>query len=197
MSTNRLGMATDFMPITGGFPFIPLLIHACPSCGYAGGQGDFGDEQEVSGEIKARVFQELKPSLTGKRVSPPRAYQHAALLLEWRGAPALAVADRYLKAAWCCRIRCINDTDHDEEYFLRQALEGFERALTTDVVLDENAAKITYLVGELHRRVGEKDIAAKWFDRVAPLVGDNAELNWLTAAAQRQQTDPQEQFGRK
>jgi uncharacterized protein (DUF2225 family) len=194
MSTNQMGMATDFMPLTAGASFIPLLIHTCPTCGYSGGQDDFGSEHEVSEEIKERVFAELRPHLTGQHISPPRGYWHAALILEWHAAPILAVADMYLKAAWCCRIGCVNDTARDEEYFLRQALERFERALGTEIVLDEHAAQITYLVGELHRRVGEREIAAKWFDRVVPLAGGNDKLKWLTTAAQQQKRKPKDVF---
>lgn len=141
-------MATDFMPVTEGFPSIPALVHACPSCGFSGEEDDFSGKQELPEAVKQRVFLELKPHLKGRRVSAPRAYQNAAMILEWRGAPAVTVADGYLKAAWCCRLQCTNDTGRDEEYFLREALERFEHAVASKITSDDVTARTTYLIGE-------------------------------------------------
>ena len=47
----------------------------------------------------------------------------------------------------------------------------------------------------LWRRIGDTDIAAEWFDRVADEVLDVDAQQWLIAAAHQQRDCPREWFG--
>ena len=53
-----------------------------------------------------------------------------------------------------------------------------------------------YLIGELHRRVGEVGAAETWFDRVARATNGDLKQQWLVELAIPQKTDPKEFIGR-
>ena len=54
-----------------------------------------------------------------------------------------------------------------ERRFQRQAITHFERAVTAGQVAVPNRAVALYLIGELHRRLGNPVKAVHWFDRAA------------------------------
>jgi hypothetical protein len=54
---------------------------------------------------------------------------------------------------------------------------------------------LTYLVGELWRRVGDTDAAAAWFDRVPREITDAQMQQWILDAARQQRDCPREWFG--
>ena len=102
------------------------------------------------------------------------------------------IADLLLRAAWCC----VDEGDVEaERYFRRHAAWAFERALSVfDGVGGDERAVLTYLVGELWRRIGDLQKAGEWFDRVADEIVDDSSQHWIIAAAERQRTNPQEWF---
>jgi hypothetical protein len=59
---------------------------------------------------------------------------------------------------------------------------------------DERAV-LTYLVGELWRRVGDTRVANAWFNRVSTEVVDAATQQWVVDAARQQRDCPREWFG--
>ena len=72
----------------------------------------------------------------------------------------------------------------------------FERALSRyDGVAREERAVLTYLVGELWRRIGDLSQSRTWFDKVSDEITDESSQHWVLAAADQQRTDPQEWFG--
>ena len=95
-------------------------------------------------------------------------YEAAAKVAEWQGMEPRHVADLLLRAAWCC----VDEGDVEaERFFRRKAAWKFEEALESfDGVARDERAVLTYLVGELWRRVGDTKLATAWFNRVA--VGD-------------------------
>jgi uncharacterized protein (DUF2225 family) len=103
------------------------------------------------------------------------------------------VADLLLRAAWCC----VDEADTEaERFFRRKAAWKFEEALASfDGVAREERAVLTYLVGELWRRVGDQRQAADWFNRVAGEINDPATQQWVLDAARQQRDCPREWFG--
>jgi hypothetical protein len=72
----------------------------------------------------------------------------------------------------------------------------FEKALDKyDGVTSDERAVLTYLVGELWRRIGDLKQSRFWFERVSDEIVDEATQHWILAAADQQQSDPQEWFG--
>jgi uncharacterized protein (DUF2225 family) len=103
------------------------------------------------------------------------------------------IADLLLRAAWCC----VDEGDVEaERYFRRHAAWKFDEALGAyDAVPREERAILTYLVGELWRRIGDSRMAGTWFDQVAEEVIDVESQQWVIDAAEQQRLNPREWFG--
>ena len=120
-------------------------------------------------------------------------YEAAARVAEWAGAEPRQVADLLLRAAWCC----VDEGDVEaERYFRRRAAWAFEQALSAyDGVAREERAVLTYLVGELWRRVGDQRQARGWFEQVAHELTDAQSQQWVLDASRQQKDAPREWFG--
>ena len=218
LSTNSFGgKRTDFHERAAGAQPLPYFIHLCSRCGYAGSERDFGEEADVSPALKEHVWDELAPRLadvaalsgngsgagegntsdsTGAgalAIAGSDKYEFAAKVATWAGAEPRRVADLLLRAAWCC----VDEGDIEaERYFRRQAAWAFERALASyDGVERDERAVLTYLVGELWRRVGDLAKAREWFDRVPGELTNPPAQQWVVDAARQQRDCPREWFG--
>jgi tetratricopeptide (TPR) repeat protein len=52
-----------------------------------------------------------------------------------------------------------------EQGYQKKALEGYRAACEAGSFAKPDAAEAAYLIGELHRRLGEKDAALQWFEK--------------------------------
>lgn len=193
VSTNSFGgKRTDFHERAAGTQPLPYLIHMCGRCGYSGSERDFTEEADVSPMLKEHVWNELAPRLVAGTAGSEK-YEAAAKVAEWQSMEARYVADLLLRAAWCC----VDEGDTEaERFFRRRAVWMFERALGSyDGVALEERAVLTYLVGELWRRVGDTKAATGWFNLVAEEVVDIQTQQWVVDAARQQKDSPREWFG--
>ena len=194
VSTNSFGgKRTDFHERAAGTQPLPYLVHMCSHCGYSGSERDFVEENEVSALVKEHVWNELAPCLGCGTVAGSEKYEAAAKVAEWQGMEPRHVADLLLRAAWCC----VDEGDVEaERYFRRKAAWAFERSLDSyDGVSRDERAVLTYLIGELWRRVGDARTAVEWFDRVPGEVTDAQNQQWVLDAARQQRDCPREWFG--
>ena len=193
VSTNAFGgKRTDFHERAAGTQPLAYLIHMCSGCGYSGGEADFTAPTDVSPVLKQHVLTELAP-LRPSLVSGSEKYEAAAKVAQWQGLDSRHVADLLLRAAWCC----VDEGDVEaERYYRRLAAWKFEEALASyDTVPREERAILTYLVGELWRRVGDLKNAASWFDVVEGEITDPQNQQWVIDAAEQQRLNPREWFG--
>jgi uncharacterized protein len=208
VATNAFGgKRTDFHERAAGTQPLPYLIHMCNRCGYSGSERDFSEEVEPSAVVKEHVWAELAPTVACATVqsagSSPSSealhvtgsakYEAAAKVAEWQSMEPRYVADFYLRAAWCC----VDEGDTEaERFFRRKAAWMFERALASfDGVSREERAVITYLIGELWRRIGDATLAARWFAGVPDEIVDERAQQWVIEAARQQDQSPREWFG--
>ena len=194
ISTNSFGgKRTDFHERAAGAQPLPFFIHTCSRCGYSGSERDFTEETDVSPILKEHVWDELAPKLSSGPVGGSDKYEFAAKVALWQGSEPRRVADLLLRAAWCC----VDEGDIEaERYFRRQAAWMFEKALSTyDGVDRDERAVLTYLVGELWRRVGDNNQANEWFDRVGNEITNAETQQWILDAARQQRDYPREWFG--
>jgi uncharacterized protein len=194
VSTNSFGgKRTDFHERAAGTQPLPYLVHTCGRCGYSGAERDFSDEAEVTPMLREHVWNELTPHLPTEALSGSEKYELAAKVAEWQSMEPRHIADLLLRAAWCC----VDEVDIEaERYFRRKAAWMLERALESfDGVLAEERAVLTYLVGELWRRVGDVTLATAWFNRVPREVTDEQTQQWILDAAHQQRDCPREWFG--
>lgn len=197
ISTNSFGgKRTDFHERAAGTQPLPYLVHMCDQCGYTGAERDFTEEADVTSMVREHVWTELAPALTLPRpgaILGSEKYEAAAKVAEWQALEPRHVADLLLRAAWCC----VDEGDVEaERFFRRKAAWAFEHALDAfDGVAREERAVLTYLVGELWRRVGDAATARAWFDRVPGEVIDPTTQQWVLDASRQQRDSPREWFG--
>ena len=197
VSTNSFGgKRTDFHERAAGTQPLPYLVHTCNRCGYTGAERDFTEEAEVTPVLREHVWNELAPVVSGASKTPmtgSEKYEAAAKVAEWQGLEPRHVADLLLRAAWCC----VDEGDIEaERFFRRKAAWAFEEALNAwDGVAREERAVLTYLVGELWRRVGDAGTARDWFNRVPNEIVDQSTQQWVLDAARQQRDCPREWFG--
>ena len=194
VSTNSFGgKRTDFHERAAGTQPLPFLVHMCSRCGYSGSERDFSEEADVSPMLKEHVWNELAPTLATSALTGSEKYEAAAKVAEWQSMEPRHVADLLLRAAWCC----VDEGDSEaERYFRRHAAWMFSRALETyDGVARDERAVLTYLVGELWRRIGDVSMAKSWFNKVAEEIIDPQSQQWILDAARQQRDCPREWFG--
>jgi uncharacterized protein len=208
VSTNAFGgKRTDFHERAAGTQPLPYFVHMCSRCGYSGAERDFTEAPEPSAVVKEHVWNEIAPTLTYAavqlsgsssqnevvQVAGSAKYEAAAKVAEWQSMEPRYIADFYLRAAWCC----VDEGDVEaERFFRRKAAWMFERALASfDGVAREERCVVTYLVGELWRRIGDTKAAGRWFGYVPDEVVDSAGQEWVLDAARQQRDTPREWFG--
>lgn len=194
VATNAFGgKRTDFHERANGKQPLAYLVHMCRTCGYSGLERDFTEDAEVSVGLKEHVWKELAPLATTATTTGSEKYEAAAKVAEWQGADSRRIADLWLRASWCCVDECDVEA---ERYFRRLAARCFETALAAyDGVAPGERAVITYLVGELWRRIGDTKLAHEWLGRVADEVIDPDTQQWVILVADQQRREPKEWFG--
>ena len=193
IATNAFGgKRTDFHERAAGMQPLPYFVHMCANCGYAGVEKDFDPEVDPTDRIQEYVWCELAPALKRELPSGSLKYEHAAKVAEWQGSEPRYLADLYLRAAWCC----VDERDIEaERFFRRKAAWRFAEALASyDGVPPDERAVLTYLIGELWRRIGDGRLAQQWFDRVPEEVVEPAVQAWVLEAASQQREAPREWF---
>ena len=182
---------TDFHVQARGIEPLRYGVHQCAQCGFAGREEAFRASVGVSYEVQQRVRNELTPRLSMATPATSEKYEAAAKVAMWDGADAMNVADLWLRAAWCC----LDEGDVEaERYYRRHAAWIFEDALESfDGIDSEERAKITYLVGELWRRIGDQARADAWFQRVLDESVSPTNDFWVDWS-KRQRVDPSEWF---
>lgn len=183
--------ATDFRLCTQGIHALPYAVHLCERCGFAGPEEWFAGGN-VSFDVRRHVWDELTPLLAGHAVPPSEKYEFAAKVAAWDGAPLRQIADLWLRAAWCC----VDEHDTEaERFYRRHAAWSFAEALqTADGIEAKDRSAVSYLVGELWRRIGDTAQANAWFERVEHEVLDAATEGWIVRWARQQHDDPLEWF---
>ncbi len=193
VATNGFGgKRTDFHERAAGMQPLPYFVHLCAHCGYAGVERDFSESAEPTEGLRDFVWSSLAPALQRELPSGSLKYEHAAKVAEWQGSDPRYLADLHLRAAWCA----VDEFDSEaERYFRRHAAWRFAEALAHyDGVPAEERAVLTYLVGELWRRIGDRAQAETWFEKVADEVTDAEAQAWVLDAATQQRCQPREWF---
>jgi uncharacterized protein (DUF2225 family) len=181
---------TDFHMQAAGIQPLPYGVHLCVRCGFAGSEVAFTDPEEVSSEVRRHLWDEVTPRISVMEPSASDKYDCAAKVASWAGAPAHVVGDLWLRAAWCC----VDEQDVEaERYYRRLAAARFAESLAGyDDVPRAERAVVTYLVGELWRRIGDRARANAWFNRVAQEITEPRDQRWIIELARQQRDDPRE-----
>lgn len=178
------GRDSDLCPRPLGTNPLPLLLHTCTSCGFTGDAQSFhpaeADEQVrewvMAGGL-ALAARALPETCSGR-------YELAALCQARRRRPSpLKLAELYLAGAWSARL----EGAHERAAALQaEAAPRLEGALLADEVTKAERAIMTYLAGELRRRIGEFEAALQLFDQAAIEFAEHGGPRWLLRALGQQ-----------
>lgn len=191
-STNTFGgRDTDFRSHPVGFDPLYIVVSECPSCGYSDYAQGFTKPRELSDDVKEQIREAIDPPPAEERRRTSRVYATGAEIAKIRGANATEIADWYLKAAWCSE----DEGDRDAEInYRRLAIEYFQRGLQDETIEGQAVPNITYLIGELYRRVGDEESAHEWFNTIINMEDPDGQFARLQEVARQQRDDPQQQF---
>jgi len=166
---------SDFFPHYLGANPLPVLVETCPNCGYTAFTSDF--DKPLTDREKEKIAKTLHSVKTEKELLPSEKYRILALIKIALGENAVAVADCYLKAAWCERLENNNEA---ETRALKKALSYFELGLKANEVKGNEELVIRYLVGELARRTNDAEKAQKFWEllREELTISEKTD-NWL------------------
>jgi len=160
------------------------MVHGCVKCGYAGTLDSF-----KPGSTSPAVNEWVKAHLGPRTDDFPTAakYENEARIADFVGTQPYESAGIWLRAGWCT-----DNPSPDGQRFRREAVVRFEAAMDSDQVPQDERAPVTYLIGELNRRIGNAEKAKEWFARVPEAVSGDNERQWLIDLAIQQSTNPQE-----
>lgn len=160
------------------------VVRVCPGCGYAFTESF---SERITESQKMEFYDRITANWTWKDYGGRRTPEEAmnAFKLALVSAQIKEESDRVVAGllhhiAWLYRFQ--ND-DENERRFLRFALDAYIKVYEYEGV-DVNNARLMYLVGELHRRLGEYAEAVKWFGRV---VNDKKIMDSAMIAKSREQ----------
>ncbi|MHB9145541.1 MAG: DUF2225 domain-containing protein [Symbiobacteriia bacterium] len=172
-------------------------VWVCPQCGYAASDANFADVTPVEKGLlqKALAGRPKPPDLTGQRDTALalQAMEQALFCAQARQGKPSVLAGLYLKTAWV--LRAANDAT--ETAYLEQALENYRQAYQSEALPLGKMSELTltYLIGELSRRLGNLNEAVNWFYQVVnspdaprePQILNQAKEQWRLAREQAEQ----------
>ena len=173
----------DFRPNYWGMNPVYYFYHLCPECGYCGSRNTF--EFEINDEKlreKVEALESLKdPSLSTKLERAMNCLE----LLNDHGILKLTEFDlgnRWIEFFWW--------SEGDKAIMSgERVIEYFKQSLEKDLVPDDEISIIKYLIGEISRRIGNKEQAKTYFDEV---ISSTTNEEFIHELAVRQSTEPQE-----
>lgn len=157
----------DFLSYYEGENPLKYNIFLCPNCGYAATEGKFN---LITKEEKEIILKEItskwnKRSYGGKRTVDEAiiTYKLALYIGQLLDYKKIDLGSLCLSLAWLYRIK---GEENEERRFLTLTKDFYEEGFYGESLIGTNMdeLKLSYLIGEINRRLGEKDGAVKWFN---------------------------------
>lgn len=151
-------------------------IHICPSCAYAAYESSFQDisQDEVLKLRDAFCAREVSRNFCKERSLNDAldSFKLALYTANIMKAKNSSIASLCLKIAWMYRYL----EDKNEIKFLQYALDNYLVTYEKErlPIGGLSQIKLTYLIGELHRRLGNYNEAVNWFSKVVASPERNA-----------------------
>lgn len=160
------------------------VVRICPSCGFASTENFNARLNEVQ---RAKFKQDIGDRFIKRNYGGSRdwetaleSYKLGLLCAQTIGEKERIVASLLHHIAWLYRYQ---NNQEQEQRFLKHALESYIRVFETEDIHGSDA-RLMYLIGELHRRIGQYNEAVKWFSRV---INDKRIMDAAMIRASREQ----------
>lgn len=160
-SMTTFGAHRDFQKQGAIGSYYADLVHACPSCHFAGYLGDF--RKAADPETKKWVQGELRKVFGARALSEAEECEAAALRYVFEKAKQGAIADLWLVGSYLLR-KAQGPLEAKRKDYQRAAGKAFTAALAAGEIDEEQRPAVRYLVGELARRTGDFKAAIGHYD---------------------------------
>ncbi len=180
---------TDFFTMAAGEQSLHYQVHTCPHCGFS--YEEMG-EGELREDVRRFVREVITPQLPDGDLPSWKKFEFLALIDESLGSGFYALGMVYLHAAWCCYDLKQNEC---EKHYRKMAIEYFIMVVEPGTVDQDIIYLVPYLLGEQYRRIGEKEMAARWYDRIMEMGEEHPDRDLFMTLATQQKLDPKEFMG--
>jgi len=182
-SVSHQGQDSDFFPhYLGDDPLEHFLVQ-CPTCGYCAYPDDYVPQKNPEPVKPARITEILEQPLVKKLPRLAQLYYLAGKLYEDQKKNPYHIGNLYLRGSWVCR----KSENRKAEIEMQQLAVKFLRFSVerSTVANPDNLPVVTYLVGELYRRLEDKSQAREWFGSVEEVLIDQ-DQQWILELAKKQ-----------
>lgn len=178
----------DFMPYYDEENPIKYSIFVCPHCGYSATEDKY---DSIAKRNKDVVLNEISLKWNKRDYGDKRTIEESiesyklaiyiGQLLEYIN---IELGQLTLNLAWLYRLK---GDEEQEMRFLRLTRKFFEEGYYKESLSGTNMdeMKLAYLIGEIHRRLGEKDKALKWLNSVISSHSLGSNLNIKNMAVEQ------------
>jgi len=183
-SVTHQGQDTDFYPHYIGEDPLPFFLVQCPSCNFCAYPDDFATENKQKVKITVRFIREIQNQPLFKKL-PREAgrYFLAGKIYEELKKNPYHIGNLFLRGSWCCR----KEGDRRAEIEMQQLAVKFLRLAIdqSTLVSPEHLPIVTYLIGELYRRLEDRAHAREWFGSVEDVIFDT-DQQWILELTKKQ-----------
>lgn len=173
---------------------IKYNIFVCPNCGYSNYENKFNEIRYIEIDlIKKNIWPKWhKRDFGGVRSLDKsiEAYKLALITSTLLNSSKLQLGNLCLNIAWLYRLKQDKKIEI-EERFLQLARNNFIEVYNNESLVGSNMddGKLSYLIGELSRRIGDKKNALSWFNtclrlnstKMNPTINNMAREQWRLA----------------
>lgn len=182
-AVSHQGQDSDFYPhYIGDDPLEHFLVQ-CPTCLFCAYPDDYGKSGDVAAISQARIREILVQPLAKKLPKVAQMYYLAGKLYEFQKKNPYHIGNLYLRGSWVCR----KSDNRKAEIEMQQLAVKFLRVSVerSTVANPDNLPVVTYLVGELYRRLEDKSQAREWLNSVEEVLIDQ-DQQWILELAKKQ-----------
>ncbi|PKL42976.1 MAG: hypothetical protein CVV42_20615 [Candidatus Riflebacteria bacterium HGW-Riflebacteria-2] len=183
-SITHQGQDSDFLPHYLGENPLPYFLVQCPECSFSAYPEDYNDLTSFQNKISGTSIKKIL-SLPICRKIPEEAQKFfiAGKIYEETGRNPYHIGNLYLRGSWCCRI---SDNRKAEIEMQQMAVKFLRLAVEKSMINNpDNLPVVTYLIGELYRRLEDRKSAREWFSAVEEVLIDQ-EQQWILELTQKQ-----------
>lgn len=178
------GQDSDFLPHYVGENPLPFYLAKCNQCSFVAYPDDYLPEKTNTYEITPNQIKKILSLPLYKKIPEVASgFFIAGKIYEELKKNPYYTANLYLRGAWCCRII---DNRKAEIELQQLAIRFFKVAVEKSTISNpDTVSVVTYLIGELYRRLEDRNAAREWFEITAESIID-PEQQWLFELTQKQ-----------
>ncbi len=183
-SVSHQGQDSDFYPHYIGDDPLPYFLVQCPECAFCAYPDDYAKDNQPKHRISSKQIKEIQEQPHSKKLPKEAArYYLARKIYEDQKRNPYHIGNLYLRGSWCCRKlgnrRAEIEMQQLAVKFLRQSIDQ------STLLNPDHLPIVTYLVGELFRRLEDRVHAREWFGTVEEVVFDS-DQQWLIELTKKQ-----------